>query len=320
MAAKKSDMNFGQRVGYYALLGVCKLVGYLPYCVLYYLLAPFIYFVFYRLLRYRVGVVRGNIANAFPEKSEKERREIERRFYHQLSENVVDVIDMTSMSPRELKRRMQVENMEQTDSEIGSSNWIAALAHYGEWEYFSVYSIDHPYPNIGVYHPLSSKVMDRFMLYIRRRFGMEVAPMNSLARPVMKNLRSKTQMALGLIADQRPRWVESDRVWRTFLNQPTLFFGGIGNYAKKFGMMVYTLDIEKVKPSCFKCRFIQLYDGKEDITEQQIMDRYVACLEEQIRRRPEMWLWSHRRWKHKPQNSVVKSQEEVASSVPNAQN
>lgn len=296
----KDNMNFAQRVGYYLLLGGAKLIGYLPYCVLYYVLAPFISFVLYRLLGYRVGVVRGNLAAAFPEKSEEERRAIERKFYRHLAEIFVDVIDMTSMSPRELKKRMVVENQTETDTAIGSRNWIAALAHYGEWEYFSVYSIDHPYHNIGVYHPLSSKIMDRFMLYIRRRFGMEVAPMNGLARPVMKNLKAKEQMALGLIADQRPRFRESDKVWRTFLNQPSLFFGGIGNYAKKFGMMVYTLDIVKVKPSHYRCNFVQLYDGKEDISEQEIMDRYVAEVERIIRRAPELWLWSHRRWKNKP--------------------
>lgn len=286
-------------MAYYALLGAAKLVGYLPYWVLYRLLAPFIYLVFYRLVRYRLRVVRRNLNNSFPEKSEKERREIERKFYRHLSEVFVDVIDMTSMSPKELKRRMVVENMEQTDKEIGTNNWIAALAHFGEWEYFSVYAIDHPYHNIGVYHPLSSKIMDRFMLYIRRRFGMEVAPMNSLARPVVKNLKAGEQMALGLIADQCPRFAESDKVWRKFLNQDALFFGGIGNYAKRFGMMVYTLDIEKIKPSHYKCNFIQLYDGKEDISEEQIMDRYVAQTEEIIRRHPELWLWSHKRWKHR---------------------
>ncbi len=300
MAQKESKIKvWGQNVAYYTLLGVAKVVGLLPYFVLYRIFVPFIYFVLRHLIRYRLRVVRKNLRNSFPEKSEKELRIIERKFYLHLAEVFVDVIDMTSMTPKELKRRMVVENMEQTDSEIGKSNWIAALAHFGEWEYFSVYAIDHPYHNIGVYHPLSSKVMDRFMLYIRRRFGMEVAPMNSLARPVLKNLKAGEQMALGLIADQRPRIVDSDRIWRTFLNQDARFFGGIGNYAKRFGMMVYTLDIEKIKPSFYKCNFIQLYDGKEDITEEQIMDRYVSKTEEMIRRRPELWLWSHDRWKHR---------------------
>lgn len=304
MATTKSNtegLNFWERMGYYLLLGVAKLVGWLPYCVLYYVVAPFIYFVLFHILHYRRGVVRGNLAAAFPEKSFEERLEIERKFYHHLSEVFVDVVDMTSMSPKTLLKRMQVVNQEATDKEIGGRNWIGALAHFGEWEYFSVYAIEHPYHNIGVYHPLSNKIMDRFMLYIRRRFGMEVAPMNSLARPVMKNLRAGEQMALGLIADQRPRWAESDKIWRTFLGQPSLFFGGIGGYAKKFKMMVYTLDIEKVKPSHYKCRFIRIYDGEEDIPESEIMDRYVEAIERMIRRSPELWLWSHRRWKHKPQ-------------------
>lgn len=302
------EMNVWQWMAYYLLLGVAKLIGWLPYCVLYYGLAPFIYFVLYHLLHYRRGVVRGNLATAFPEKTFEERLAIERKFYHHLSEVFVDVIDMTSMSPKTLLKRMQVVNEEQTDAEIGTKNWIAALAHFGEWEYFSVYAINHPYHNIGVYHPLSDKVMDRFMLYIRRRFGMEVAPMNSLARPVVKNLKAGEQMALGLIADQRPRWADSDKVWRTFLGQPTLFFGGIGGYAKKFGMMVYTLDIEKVKPSHYKCRFVQLYDGVEELSEQEIMDRYVAATEKFIRRNPELWLWSHRRWKNKPPTTPIENQ------------
>lgn len=293
-------MNFWQRMGYYTLLGIAKGVGYLPYCFLYYVLSPFVYFICYHLLRYRRKVVRGNLLAAFPEKSIEEIRSIERKFYRHLAEVFIDVLDLTSMSPKELQKRMKVENMVETDAEIGTNNWIAALAHFGEWEYFSVYSIEHPYHNIGVYHPLSNKVMNNFMLYIRRRFGMEVAPMNNLARPVVKNLKNKEQMALGLIADQRPRWVESDHVWRQFLGQPSLFFGGICGYAKKFGMMVYALDIEKVKPSHYKCNFVQLYDGKEDVDELVLMDRYVAQIEQMIRRRPELWLWSHKRWKYKP--------------------
>ncbi len=322
MGKKKSEMNIWQKMGYYTLLGVAKAVGYLPYCVLYYVLAPFVYFVCYHLIRYRRKVVDNNLLLAFPEKSDKERRTIARKFYRHLAEVFVDVIDMTSMSRKELQRRMQVENMAETDAVIGSNNWIAALAHYGEWEYFSVYSIEHPYHNIGVYHPLSNKVMDRFMLYIRRRFGMEVAPMNSLARPVVKNIKGKEQMALGLIADQRPRWVDSDQTWRKFLGQPSIFFGGICNYAKKFGMMVYALDIDKVKPSCYKCNFVQIYDGKEDVDEAVIMDRYVAQIECMIRRRPELWLWSHKRWKYRPKETVTMRdcQGGFEEYIPNAEN
>lgn len=295
-----SDLNFGQKVCYWLLLGVIKLIGLLPYVVLYYMLAPLIYFILYRVVRYRLKVVRKNLANAFPEKTEDERLEIEMRFYKHLSEVFVDVIDLTSMSRKELQRRMVVENMEEFDREVGTRDWVAALAHYGEWEFFSMFAITHPYHNLGVYHPLKNKVMDRFMIHLRTRFGMEVVPMFGLARRVLQCRKQGEQMALGLIADQGTSERNSDRKWRTFLNQPTLFFGGMGHYARRFGMPVYFLETTERKPSHYVCRFVQLYDGVEPISEEEVMDRYVAKLEEMIRRRPELWLWSHNRWKLKP--------------------
>ena len=299
------NLNFGQKVLYWLLLGVCKLIGLLPYVVLYYMLAPLIYFVLYWVVRSRVKVVRTNLANSFPEKSEEERFEIERKFYKHLSEVFVDVVDMTSISRRQLKRRMQIVNLEEFEREVGTKDWVAALAHYGEWEYFSVFAIDHPYHNLGVYHPLKNKVMDCFMIHLRTRLGMEVVPMFGLGRRVLQCKKAGEQMALGLIADQSSYERTSDHKWRTFLNQPALFFGGMGHYAKRFGMPVYFLEIDERKPSHYLCRFVQIYDGVEDIPETEVMDRYVAKLEEMIRRKPELWLWSHKRWKVKPPKDAV---------------
>lgn len=297
---KGDKMNPLQWVAYWLLLGSAKLVGLLPYCILYKVLAPFIYFILYRLVGYRKRVVRRNLAGAFPEKSETERREIERKFYRHLATIFVDVIDLTSMSPHELKRRMHITNLEEFDRQVGTKSWIGALGHYGEWEYFCSFAIGHNYPNLGVYHPLSSKVMDRFMIYMRTRFGMEAIPMFNLGRRVLQCIKEQKQMAIGLIADQRSTIKLSDKRWRMFLNQPTLFIAGMGHYAKRFGMPVYVLDIDQVKPSYYTCRFEQIYDGSEDISDVEIVDRYVAKLEDMIRRRPELWLWSHNRWKHTP--------------------
>lgn len=302
MAKKSShnDLNFGQKILYWLLLGVTKVIGLLPYVVLYYMLAPVIYFLLYWVLRYRVKVVRENLANAFPEKSDEERFDIERKFYKHLSEVFVDAVDMTSITKRQLQKRMKIVNLEEFDKEVGERSWVAALAHYGEWEFFSVFATNHPYHNLGVYHPLKNKVMDCFMIHMRTRLGMEVVPMFGLAREVYRCKKAGEQMALGLIADQSTSEKTSDHKWRTFLNQPTLFFGGMGHYARRFGMPVYALDTRQRKPSYYECRFEQIYDGVEDIDETEIMDRYVAHLEQMIRRQPELWLWSHKRWKVKP--------------------
>lgn len=302
---KNNTLNPLQWMAYWLLLGGAKLIGLLPYCVLYKVFSPFVYFVLYRLVGYRKKVVRRNLAAAFPHKSETERRDIERKFYRHLADNFVDVFDLTSMSSAELKRRMEIENIDEFDQQVGTKSWIGALGHYGEWEYFCSFAIGHDYPNLGVYHPLSSKVMDRFMIYLRTRFGMEAIPMFNLGRRVLQCVKEQKQMALGLISDQRALVKLTDKRWRMFLGQPTLFIAGMGHYAKRFEMPVYVLETEKVKASYYKCRFVQIYDGKEDISDLEIVDRYVAHLEQMIERRPELWLWSHKRWKQTPPEDAV---------------
>ncbi len=302
---KQDGLNPFQWVAYWLLLGSAKLIGLLPYCVLYKGLSPLIYFILYHLVGYRKRVVRRNLAAAFPEKSEAERREIERKFYRHLADIFVDVFDLTSMSAKELQRRMEITNLEEFDCEVGQKSWVGALGHYGDWEYFCSFAIGHKYPNLGVYHPLSSKVMDKFMIHMRTRFGMEAIPMFNLGRRVLQCVKEQKQMALGLIADQRAMAKFTDKRWRMFLNQPTLFIAGMGHYAKRFGMPVYVLDTEQVKPSYYKCKFVRIYDGVEDISDVEIVDRYVAALEEMIRRRPELWLWSHDRWKQVPNEDSV---------------
>ena len=303
--SKQDKMNPFQWVAYWLLLGSAKLIGLLPYCVLYRVLSPLIYFVFYHLVGYRKKVVRANLTGAFPEKSEAERREIERKFYRHLADVFVDVLDLTSMSAKELRSRMEITNLEEFDREVGDKSWIGALGHYGDWEYFCSFAIDHHYPNLGVYHPLSSKVMDKFMIHMRTRFGMEVIPMFNLGRRVLQCVKEQKQMAIGLIADQRAQIKFTDKRWRMFLNHPTLFIAGMGHYAKRFGMPVYVLEIDQVKPSYYKCKFVRIYDGVEDISDVEIADRYVAALEDMIRRKPELWLWSHKRWKHVPEEGAV---------------
>ncbi len=74
--SKSNKITFGARLGYRLMYGACWLVGLLPWWFLYYVLADTIYFLVYKLARYRVKVVRANLAGSFPEKSVGELRAI----------------------------------------------------------------------------------------------------------------------------------------------------------------------------------------------------------------------------------------------------
>lgn len=287
-------------ISYYLLMGLCKAVGYLPEWFLYHGIASFIYFILYKVVGYRVAVTRRNLANSFPEMTETERRNIERRFYHHLAEVFVDTVRITAISEKDIRRHFTYDNIDLPLRGAGAHSWIAAMAHYGSWEYtinFKLLMNGHDV--LAVYRPLQNSVFERFYQHMRSRFGVNPVAMGDVMRETIKgNRKGATPVVIAMIGDQTPPIFEQ-RHWYTFLNQDTSFFAGMGKMALKFRMPVYFLHINKIRPGYYRSRFIEIYDGREDVSEHDIMKRYVTLLEAMIRETPELWMWSHRRWKHK---------------------
>ena len=298
---------------YGLLIGLCKAAGWLPYWFLYGCLVPVIYFLVYKVAGYRTKVVRENLRNAFPEKSEAELRETERKFYKHLSELFVDTIDMTSISTKQIAKRFRFRDTARQDARTAGQSWICAMAHYGSWEYTINYPLFTDHRVGAVYHHLHSPVFDRFYHHLRSRFGAIPLERDDVAREMVNTRReNRPPIALALIADQSPA-VYAIHHWFDFLNQPTAFFMGMEKIALKYGMPVYFLHVDKVKKGYYTASFEEIYDGKEPVEELEITRRYIHKLEEAIRRRPELWLWSHRRWKHTPESILRQKQEKQES-------
>lgn len=278
-----------------------KIVGALPQFVQNSISAV-ICFIFHRVIRYRLKVVRQNLTNSFPERPLKELRDIERKFYAHLADVVIETFIIPSFDEKEMRRRMVYKNYEQYEEAIKGKLGIAAVAHYGSWEYTIGYCLHSSHGTYGVYHPLKSKVMDEFYKNCRARFGCVPLPMASVARQIILDTRDKKEMIYALIADQTPpRGIIKSRFM--FLNQPTAFFMGIERLALQYKLPVYYLDISKVRRGYYCTDFIEIYDGKEIVEENVITKRYVELLEKEILRQPELWMWSHKRWKHAPLSS-----------------
>lgn len=284
------------KIPYYLLLGFFKAVALLPYGLLYATLSPLIYLIIYKLGGYRVAVVRKNLLNSFPEKSEAERREIERKFYHHLADLFVDNIKIASLSEKEAQKRFVMENSE----DLPSSDLIFATGHYGSWELSSYYAKRLNQRTLAIYRPLHNKAFDQYYTYARSRFGSTLVPMNNILREVITHRKQHDALPLSIImiADQTPSRHEQDH-WYNFLNQETSFFGGPEKMGAKFKMAIYFVNISRPKRGHYTCRFEQIYDGVEALEAGEVTRRYVEKLEAMIRRQPEIWLWSHRRWKHK---------------------
>ena len=292
-------MTSSERIQYRLLWGVSRVAGWLPRGLLYRGFAPMVCWVLHRVVRYRVSVVRTNLANAFPEKSREELRDIERRFYRHLSEVFIDTILLGSISRREILERMVYRDVEKQEELMRGRSWISAMSHFGSWELTINYVCHTDHRVFAVYRPLHNAVVDRFYHSARSRFGTQPVPMNDIIKEtIAARLSGGKPVIVALIADQTPPWHEIKH-WYRFLEQDTPFFSGIEKMALKLKMPVYFMHVRKVAPRHYEAEFKLVYDGVEPVAEHQITERYIALLEAMIRESPELWMWSHRRWKHK---------------------
>ncbi|MFM5956873.1 MAG: lysophospholipid acyltransferase family protein, partial [Dolichospermum sp.] len=74
-----------------------RLISYLPFSVLY-RISDFLFFVSYRLIKYRRAIVWSNLRNSFPEKSAFELKKIERDFYSCLCDYGVETLKLLTIS------------------------------------------------------------------------------------------------------------------------------------------------------------------------------------------------------------------------------
>ena len=286
------------RIRYHLLMAMCRTVGRLPNRVLYGGLAPFIRWMLYSVVRYRLTVVRTNLQHSFPEKSADALRRIEKRFYRHLSEVFVDTIKLATISQHEIEERMTYCNVQQVEQAMKGRSWISAMSHFGSWELTVNYASLSDHRILAVYRPLHSEAFDLFYRNCRARFGTHPVPMNSILHETLKAMRPASQpVSIALIADQTPPWHEIKH-WYRFLNQDTPFFSGLEKMALQLKLPVWFLHVRKSAPQHYVAEFIQIYDGEERVAPHEITERYIARLEAMIRETPELWMWSHRRWKH----------------------
>ena len=94
----------GTKIQYALLYAWVKIHALLPMRMLY-VLSDILYFLIYKVIKYRIKVVRRNLAASFPEKSEAERLCIEKGFYHHFADYMVETLKLAHISLEELQRR-----------------------------------------------------------------------------------------------------------------------------------------------------------------------------------------------------------------------
>lgn len=283
---------------YYLFFAFVWLFTWLPLRVLY-LFSDFSYLIVYYVIGYRKSVVRTNLFNSFPNKTERELRIIERRFYHFFCDLFVETLYKMHCSHDEIRKRMKILNvdtiLEQYDK--GKSAMLMT-AHYGNWEWMTSLSLHLPddKPMYSIYKQLRNHKFDTFIFNLRMRFKSQNVEKYDLVRKLVQLKREGKMGMFGMISDQTPN-ATSVHYWTKFLNQDTPAITGTEVLARKFDYPVYFADITRIKRGYYSCKFIPISLEPRLTAENEITDIYMQLLEKRIQKAPEFWLWTHKRWK-----------------------
>lgn len=283
---------------YYIFYGLNWVITLLPLSILY-LFSDLLYLVLYYLIGYRRKVVATNLRNSFPEKSDKELKGIEKKFYKHLADIIIETLKLTHMSVAEQKKRFTYKNLEVIDKlRAENRDVIAILGHYNNWEWPTLLPLYLKYKTIIIYKPLQNKYFNNFINSQRSKFGIVLTPTSLVIREIIKYKKENIKTLSVFISDQIPS-KDDIKYWTTFLNQDTAVFTGAGKIAAKYDMAIVNFHIQKVKRGYYNLHVELLNDHTAGLSETEITETHVRKLEQIINDKPEYWIWSHRRWKHK---------------------
>jgi len=271
-------------------------ISRLPLSILYYL-SDFLFFVGYRLIRYRRAVVWRNLTKAFPEKTIEELRQIEKDFYQNLCDYAVETLKLLTISEEELRRRMVYKNLELVREYVQKSQSVIYLAsHQFNWEWLLAAGPFYLHPAIDfVYQPQSSEFFNEFSLITRTRFGTYPVKRAQVAREALK--RKGLVRGVAIVCDQFPGLNHDKRLWTKFLNQDTAFFQAINQLGILTQYPVLFGAVRKIKRGYYETEMIPISTPPYEKENTSIIENYIIATEKIIKEQPEGWLWSHDRWK-----------------------
>ena len=283
---------------YYIVFAVWYVFSLLPLRILY-VLSDLLFWLLYAVVGYRKVVIRKNLKESFPEKSEEELRKIERGFYRFFCDYLVETIKMMTISKENIHRRLTFKGTELVDEIVESGQSCAVyLGHLGNWEWVTSLPLwVTPKAQCGqIYHPLENKEFDRLFLYSRQRLGAKCIAMQDTLREILNYRKENQPVVIGYISDQVPFWTNIHH-WVDFLHHDTPVLTGTERIARKVNHAVFFLDVHRVRRGYYEAEFKLITREPQKMGEFEITDIYFKLLEESIRRAPEFWLWSHNRWK-----------------------
>ena len=246
----------------------------------------------------RIG--RENLAAAFPEKSEAERRRILAACWRHFGTITLDALAFPRRNREEIGGWIRVVGLENARQAFAKDKGVLIFSgHYGHWELAALITAMLGHRLALIARPLDNPILDRMLARLRGSTGNLVVSKREAMRDMIRALKRNEGVAVMIDQDQRHMGV-----FVPFFGRPASTTPGLALLALRTGAPVLpvfcTPDPEGGWTLAYHPELTYEATGNRDADVLALTARCTAYLEREIRRRPEIWLWMHRRWKTQP--------------------
>ena len=288
------------------LFKIIILFSKLPLRVLYWL-SDFIFVILYFVVGYRKKVVFQNLKNSFPEKSDSELKIIRKKFYHNFCDYLVETLKSFTITSHELRVRVQYLNQDIFhEAKSENKNVILLAGHIFNWEWFNAFATVVPQEkSFPVYRKVQSSFWEQKVKEIRNRFGNHALEAKEVIRHIFKNANDGNSVYM-FVADQTPH-VSEVTYGLNFLHQKTPAFVGYDKLSTRMDLAFVYCEMKKVKRGYYQINSYRIEPDGEKFEEYEVVRKFHKMLETTINKRPDNYLWSHRRWKYQHAIKVMET-------------
>ena len=241
-----------------------------------------------------------HLAIAFPDMTLAGRKRLSRRSYRHVGMSAAELLHLWGRAPEESLRHVTVEGFEHVEALRRDNRPVLIVTgHCGNWEMISSANLSHGLGLAAMARELDEPGAQGIAVALREHLGSETIARGSrgAARQLLRVVRSGG--ALALLIDQD---LKIDGVFVPFFGRLANTPSVAADMALRLGAAAVPTFSERLEDGSHRVRFHEPVDLPDDPVEATAL--LTARIEEQIRRRPEQWVWFHRRWRHRPPGEV----------------
>ena len=252
---------------------------------------------FHRWDHRRRSTAMANVRAALPDRTEDERRAVVARAFASVGRHVIELLRFDAMRVEDMMARVEFEGAEHVDGAMAAGRGAMLFTgHFGFWELHVMAHAVRFEPIVMVARTLDNPRLEAMIERVRTRVGTRVVPRQGAVRGLLRGLREGRPV--GMMVDQHMQ--DRSAVTVDFLGRPAAATSAVAALALRTGapvIPVFTLPVDGGRYRVVYEPPVETPDPGRGDAVQVLTQRCSDVLASHVRRRPELYLWMHRRWR-----------------------